>query len=76
MPPWFEKLMQGCEHLALDSAIDRGKLWDAIQAGLPRDAIEMVISDQLAWAAKMEEVDHEAVVARIKSEVIAALEES
>lgn len=74
MPPWFKKLMEGCEALSLDSDRDRDLLWHRLKGAWPHAAIEAMISDNLDSTET--HLQHEYEVARIKAAVITALEES
>lgn len=39
MPPWFARIMEGAESLALDNARDRDRLFALIVEGLPLDTM-------------------------------------
>jgi hypothetical protein len=74
MPPWFAKLMNECESIALDNPIDQARLWAALKAAWPRNAIEAVL---LEWVPNdVSDQDAEQIAAGMRDAVISALEES
>lgn len=74
IPPWFEALMRHCRSLCLDSEVDRLVLWRNLSEAWPHIAIEVMISDNISRIHPDEDI--EAVVARVKTAVISALDES
>lgn len=73
MPPWFQKLMNECESIALDNPTDQERLWMALKASWPHREIESIIADNYHQEINEDVEQH---IARIKAEVIATLEES